>query len=148
MPGLALLLARFSLRRRRRRPPLLQRRPVLQAGLLHAGRDGLLLHARGRRRWLRRSGRIRLLRQARRLRRLWLLARPLRQSRLRRTRPRRQGILFLLRQAVLLLARLTRRVGGGIIPGRIGSGRILLALNAPLGDDLAAEVLRGVNLTH
>ena len=51
------------------------------------GRDGLLLHAGGNRRSLRRSGRIRLLRQARRLRRLWLLARPLRQSRLRRTRP-------------------------------------------------------------
>jgi len=39
--------------------------------------------------------------------------------------------------------RLARRVGA-----RSRSVRVLLALNAPLGDDLAADALRGVNLTH
>jgi autotransporter-associated beta strand protein len=77
---------------------------------------------------------------------------------LRRTGPLRQSILLLktgrLRQTVLLLktgllrqtilfrqTRLPRRIGGGIIPGRI-----LQPLNALLGDDLAADTLRGVDL--
>src|SRR6202022_1576133 len=127
--ALAPFLPRFSLWRRQGRPPLLQRRSVLQSGPHHAGCDRRLLQARRRGRLL-----LRLALQT------WLL----RKSRLRRTRPLRRGILFLLRHDVLFLkARLTRRIGGGIV-----SGGVSLALDAPLGDDLAADILRGVNLAH
>lgn len=77
--------------------------------------------------------------------------------------PLQSGLSRLSRQARLLHARLTgsqpglqarlslqtRLLRTSVLPLQAGTGgRILPALNLPLGDDLAPEILRGVNLTH
>jgi hypothetical protein len=102
----------------RGRPLRLRERLVRRSGLTQAGRIGLTLRARLRS-WL-----------------LW------------RAWPLRQAILPLETRLALRIGSRPRGIGSG--SRRIGSrpGRVLLPLNAPLGNDLAADALGGVNLAN